>query len=413
MKTRNTFSVLFYLKKGRINSKGEIPIYLRITVSKKSVNMSVYRSVNEKLWNQDSMRVVGNSKLAKELNDYMFSIKSSLYESYKYLRETNREVNPVLLRDMYFGIDIEERRGLIALFKEHNDEIAKLVGIDYSSITIRRYKTSCERLQQYLLHKYNKSEFYISDVNHSFVVGYENFLKTCKCTKNNKPISHNTSVKFMKQLKKIIRIARANGWIITDPFDKVIIREKKTDRGFLTDEDLKKIIEKEIETERLREVRDCFVFSCFTGLAHSDLANLKPDNIVIGTDGNKWIKINRKKTNTLSTIPVLGVTQKIIDKYKDHHYCLQKGCLLPVKSNQKMNEYLKEIGELSGVKKELTTHLARHTFATTITLNNDVPIETVSKMLGHTSLATTKIYARLLDNKVGKDMSKLNSIYTG
>jgi integrase len=198
----------------------------------------------------------------------------------------------------------------------------------------------------------------------------------------------------------------------TDPFVNIKLIEKKTDRGFLTDEDLEKIMKLDFEVLRLEEVRDCFIFSCFTGLAHSDLARLKEDDIVTGTDGNKWIKIHRKKTDSLSRIPVLAVTQRIIDKYRDHPYCVNKGVLIPVKSNQKMNAYLKEIKNLAKIKTELTTHLARHTFATTVTLNNDVPIESVSKMLGHSSLATTKIYARLLDDKVGKDMSKLNDIYS-
>jgi integrase len=197
----------------------------------------------------------------------------------------------------------------------------------------------------------------------------------------------------------------------TDPFVNIKLIEKKTDRGFLTDEDLKKIMELEFEVPRLEEVRDCFIFACFTGLAHSDLAKLTKDDIVTGTDGNKWIKIHRKKTNTLSRIPVLSVTRRIIEKYEFHPYCKNKGVIVPVKSNQKMNAYLKEIKNLAKINMELTTHLARHTFATTVTLKNDVPIESVSKMLGHSSLATTKIYARLLDDKVGKDMLKLNAIY--
>jgi integrase len=153
------------------------------------------------------------------------------------------------------------------------------------------------------------------------------------------------------------------------------------------------------------------LISCLTGLAHSDLKRLSPDHLVIGTDGGKWIKINRKKTDNQSSIPILELTQKILDKYKNDPYCLANNVLLPVNSNQKMNAYLKEIADLCGINKNFTSHLARHTFATTVTLNNDVPIETVSKMLGHSSINMTKIYARLLDKKVGKDMKHLNKTY--
>jgi integrase len=208
-----------------------------------------------------------------------------------------------------------------------------------------------------------------------------------------------------------VRLAITNGHLNREPFPNFKMRLKKVDRGFLGDEELDILINKKLSTKRLEQVRDCFVFSCFTGLAHSDLKRLSREHIVIGTDGGMWIKINRKKTDNLSTIPILDVTQKIINKYKDDAYCLAHNVVLPVNSNQKMNAYLKEIADLCGIEKNFTSHLARHTFATTVTLNNDVPIETVSKMLGHSSINMTRTYARLLDKKVGKDMKHLNSTF--
>jgi site-specific recombinase XerD len=388
-----------------MNKNGEAPIYLRILVNTETVTFSVQRTIKPKKWDSISGTAIGSSKEVKALNKHLFAVKSAIYEHYKSLRESKSIVTAQEIKNSYMGVTIDNRKKILVVYQQHIAEMEELKNIDYSPITIRRYKTSMDRLENYIRIKLKKSDYYIEDINHSFVTGYESFIKI------HYKIAHNTSVKFLKHLKKITRIAMANGWLHTDPFLNIKISEKKVDRGFLTDEDLKKIAELEFKVSRLEEVRDCFLFSCFTGLAHSDLALLTKDNIVTGTDGNRWIKINRKKTNVRSSIPLLDMSEQIIKKYMNNPYCKLKGVLLPVKSNQKMNAYLKEIQILAKVKKELTTHLARHTFATTITLNNDVPIETVSKMLGHSSLATTKIYARLLDKKVGRDMSKLNDIY--
>ncbi|MBN2682554.1 MAG: integrase catalytic domain-containing protein [Bacteroidales bacterium] len=186
---------------------------------------------------------------------------------------------------------------------------------------------------------------------------------------------------------------------------------KKTDRGFLTEEELGILINKKFKIKRLEQIRDCFLFSCFTGLVHVDLKKLNKTNIEMDSLGTYWIKINRQKTDTKSSIPILSVTQQLIEKYANDEYCLANNVLLPVKSNQKMNAYLKEIGDVCGIEINLSSHLARHTFATTVTLNNNVPIETISKMLGHTSIRTTNIYARLLHKKISQDMAHLNHIY--
>jgi len=368
--------------------------------------MSIHRTVAPGKWDKRSCIVLGSNREAKLINSYLFSVKSSIYEQYKYLRETDDELTPTRVKNAYLGIAEEKRKSIVEMFVEHNDEIKKLEGKGYTNITIGRYETSLKRLKAYIKFKYNKEDMYLDDINHSFITGYEVHIKSTT------DVCHNTSIKFLKQLKKIVGIAIANGWITVDPFRKIKLREEKVDRGFLTDANLKRLIALEFEFKRLEEVRDCFIFSCFTGLAFSDAKNLSSEHIVVGSDGGQWIKINRIKNNNLSSIPILPPIKRIIDKYKDDTYCKAKNVLIPVKSNQKMNAYLKEIGKMAGIKLNLTTHLARHTFATTVTLNNDVPIETVSKMLGHTSLKTTKIYARLLDKKVGRDMNKISSLYS-
>ncbi len=249
------------------------------------------------------------------------------------------------------------------------------------------------------------NDIYLSDLDHKFVTDFEFYFKTtCKCAQN-------TTNKYIQNLKKIINLAMANGYLTVNPFANFKLRFKKVDRGFLTEDELNLIINRKFSVKRLEQVRDCFVFSCFTGLAHSDILKLNHKHIVTGTDGGKWIKIHRKKTDVLSSVPILDATQKLLDKYKTDPYCIEKNVLLPVNSNQKMNAYLKEIADLCGIDKHFTSHLARHTFATTVTLNNNVPIETVSKMLGHSSINMTKNYARLLDKKVGEDMVHLNGKY--
>lgn len=407
MEKRSTFSVYFYLKKHRTNSDGEIPIYLRISVNTQRAEMSMHMSIDEKSWNASSGRAIGSAKKIKEINSFLESARSTMFEHYKYLRETGKPLSAVAIKNAYLGIFEEEDKGkkILELFQEHNDKVRALINIDYSPETVERYETSLKHTRDFIKQKYNRDDLYLSELDHEFITDYEIYFKTVrKC-------AHNTTLKYIKNFKKIVRLAITNGHLDKDPFANFKMRLKKVDRGFLSEEELKVIINKKFSTTRLEQVRDCFLVSCFTGLAHSDLKRLSPEHIVIGTDGGKWIKINRKKTDNQSSIPILEVTQKILDKYKNDPYCLANNVLLPVNSNQKMNAYLKEIADLCEINKNFTSHLARHTFATTVTLNNDVPIETVSKMLGHSSINMTKTYARLLDKKVGKDMKHLNKTY--
>jgi len=214
----------------------------------------------------------------------------------------------------------------------------------------------------------------------------------------------------MQFFKRIILIARNNGILIGDPFANYKIRLEKVDRGYLTEDEIKIILKKKMVSERLEQVRDVFIFSCFSGLAYVDVANLKEDNIRKSFDGNLWIITKRQKTNTDVNVPLLDIPKMILEKYKGK---LPNGKVLPIISNQKLNAYLKEIADVCGIKKNLTFHLARHTFATTTTLAKGVPIETVSKMLGHTNIETTQIYARITNNKISNDMQGLDKKFVG
>ncbi|MBI5539544.1 MAG: site-specific integrase [Bacteroidia bacterium] len=280
------------------------------------------------------------------------------------------------------------------------------MGKDFAPETVERYETSLMHTENFIKLFYKKTELPISQINHKFITDYELYFKT------ERNCSHNTTMKYIKNFRKIIRIALANGIIKTDPFSNFKMTIKKVDREYLNEEELEILLNKKFDFQRLEQVRDCFLFSCFTGLAHSDLKRLTKENIVTGTDGKLWVKINRKKTNNLSSIPILPITKSLIEKYAYNEYCMTHNVLLPVYTNQRMNAYLKELALICKINKNLSSHIARHTFATTVTLNNDVPIETVSKILGHSSINMIKIYARLLDKKVGNDIKHLHDKFS-
>ena len=231
-----------------------------------------------------------------------------------------------------------------------------------------------------------------------FITDFETYLRTVSLC------NENTTAKFMQTFRMIVIMAKNNGWIYTDPFMNYKIRLKRVDRGYLTDQEIQKILKKKFPTKRLEQVRDVFIFSCFTGLSYIDIKTLKASEICISFDGKPWIMRHRQKTDTPVNVPLLKIPLAILKKYEGQ---LPKGELLPVLSNQKLNSYLKEIADLCGINKNITFHLARHTFATTTTLSKGVPIETVSKMLGHTNIETTQIYARITNEKIRKDMSSL------
>ncbi|MEO6302901.1 MAG: site-specific integrase, partial [Bacteroidia bacterium] len=285
--------------------------------------------------------------------------------------------------------------------EDHNNKIQALIRDEYAPGTVERYKTSLKHTKDFIKWKYNVSDVDISDINHAFITEYEFYLRTeRKC-------NNNSAIKYIKNFKKIIRICIANGWIDRDPFANYKAKVKEVERVFLSKEDLEILASKVFRTKRLDQIRDIFLFSCFTGLAYADVKKLDKSQVARGIDGENWIYTNRQKTDTRSNIPILPMAQSILDKYANDPECINHDKLLPVLSNQKMNEYLKEIAILCEIEKDFTFHTARHTFATTVTLSNGVPIESVSKMLGHKDLKITQHYAKILDSKVSEDMKLL------
>ena len=395
-------TVLFYLRKSKVNAQGQMPIYQRITINGQRLDISSGFFIQEDKWSKETSKIKGNSEEARIINSQLEMIKAQVYETQKKLFMNQTEINFENFKNEFLGKK-ERERMLIPIFVEHNRKIKELVGHEYAAGTLERYETSLKHTKEFLIWKYNISDINIDKIDHAFITEYEFYLRSVrKC-------ANNTAVKYIKNFHKIINQCLANGWLQKDPFVNYKAKIKEVVREFLTEKELEEIINKQFTTERLELVRDIFIFSCFTGLAYIDVQQLTTDNIALGIDGDKWIFKNRQKTDTASKIPLLPTAQEIISKYENHPVCVNENRLLPILSNQKMNAYLKEIADVCGIKKDLTFHIARHTFATTVTLSNGVPLETVSKMLGHTNLKTTQHYAKILDKKISEDMIALKS----
>ena len=394
---KSTFKVLYYLKRNAIRKDGKMPIVTRVTVDGIIAQFNTKLEIQPNYWSVKTGKVIGHPSDSKQHNAQLEEIKASLHSIYHELQRKDNYVTAEKVKNEFLGIS-ENHETLLSLFQKHNEDVKKLIGVSKSAGTYQKYEVTRRHLQKFMQLKYQITDISLKEIKHLFVTDFEIYLLTTAACNTN------TTAKFMQFFKRIILIARNNGLIATDPFANYKIRLISVDRGYLTQEDVEKILKKEFAIKRLELVRDIFIFSCFTGLSYIDVKNLTNKEIRISFDNNLWIMTKRQKTKVDSNILLLDVPKMIIEKYKGKSINDQ---VLPILSNQKMNAYLKEVGDLCEVDKELTFHLARHTFATTITLAKGVPIETVSKMLGHTNIKTTQIYARITDSKISNDMQAL------
>jgi site-specific recombinase XerD len=398
MKTK--VSILFYAKRAKANANGLVPIYTRITINGKRIELSSNRFVEISKWSTQSGKMKGNSEEARSINSHLDMLRIQIIDMQMELVHKKIPVTAETLKSKILGVD-ERERMIIPIYQNHNDKIEDLIGNGYAYGTLERFKISLKHLQEFIQWKYCVSDISITKIDYAFVTEFEFYLRSIKKCNNN------TAVKYVRNFRKIIKICLDNDWLDKNPCSRYEGKMKEVERDFLTEEELNRIYNKRFSSERLTLVKDIFIFSCYTGLAYVDVKGLKKDHIAIGIDGEKWIFKNRQKTDTKSKIPVLPVAQEIIQKYENHPRCLNEDAILPILTNQKMNSYLKEIGDLCDISKEITFHMARHTFATSVTLTNGVPIETVSKMLGHKNIQTTQHYAKILDKKVSEDMQIL------
>lgn len=394
------FSVLFWLRTNKKTPDGLYAIYMRITIDGKRFEPATQRFIAKKHWLAKANLVDPKSPHGNEINEYLQILKHKAYRYQAEILMSGQELTVENFRFKWLGTSAKQRM-ILEIFEDHNQKVAQLVGKDFAEGTLERYVTSLEHTRRFIEWKYKVKDYPISKLDFGFISEYEFWLKAVR------NCSHNTTMKYLANFKKIVLLCVKNQWLTRDPFYGYKMKKREVIRDFLNDEELKNISIKQFSAERLERVRDLFLFSCYTGLAYADVLKLKQADIKSGIDGKQWIFTQRQKTDTLSRIPLLPIAIRLIGKYAIHKDVVGKEKLFPVMSNQKMNGYLKEIADLCGISKGLTFHIARHTFATTITLNNGVPIETVSKMLGHTNLKTTQHYAKLLDTKISQDMDKL------
>ncbi len=392
----------FSLRNSKTLSNGTAPIYLRLTVAGLRIEFSTRQYIKPQRWSQSKQRMTGTNEEALNFNHFLKSLEQRVFDAQRQMLTSGETITAESLKNKLLGKEEKKpEHMLVAIFKEHNHRLKALVGSEYASGTLERYQTSLKHTIDFMQWQYQTTDIAIEAINHEFITSYDFYLRS------QRGCSNNTTVKYIKNFKKIIRICIANGWLQKDPFVNYTAKTKEVKRDYLIEEEIRAIAEKEFQNQRIDQVRDIFLFCCYTGLSYADVKKLKRTEIVIGIDKQYWISTSRQKTDTPSRIPLIPAALTILEKYRDSPEACYNQTALPVLSNQKMNSYLKEIADLCGISKLLTFHIARHSFATSVTLANGVSIESVSKMLGHKNIRTTQHYAKILDSKVSEDMKML------
>ncbi|MBL3655099.1 site-specific integrase [Fulvivirga sediminis] len=402
MRSQSTFGFSFYVKKYKKIS-GQVPIYVRITVNGHSVDMSIKRKVHLEDWDAVKSRVRKSSNGSDILNSYMGTLRNRLYECIEELEKERKIITADAIKNRYTGQD-QRRNSLLQLVEYHNREM----NYELKEGTMKNYRSTERYIRKFLKSRLRVKDIYLEELNYGFIKSFERYIRN-NPLQSNLPCTQNGTMKHMERLCKMMNLALREEWITKNPFIKYQLKFRKTERCYLNHDELQHIESVKLTKDRLVLVRDVFVFACYTGLSYIDTLNLSTDNIIKGVDNELWITGRRQKSDKLFSVPLLPKALSILKKYKHRNDLPMKGegkCL-PVYSNQKTNQYLKELAVLCGINKNLTFHTARHTFATTITLANDIPIETVSEMLGHTKLSTTQIYAKVIKQKISRDMAGL------
>ncbi len=395
------FSIKCHLKKDKAK-KGITPIYIRIYLDGKKTEISTGLSIDIKNWNSSQDKAKSSCRNADLINTYLNRSSGEIERIFLEKSALGHEVTLREIKNTFLKIEEYKEKTIMDAFTYQISKLEEKWKADLiHKATMLRYKATKTKLIGFMKQQYGVEDYGLSKLRLSFITEFEHYLLTTG------GLQRNTAHKNLIILKKVIKIAIQLDWLQSNPFQAFQCSYKNPKRVVLTQEELHRIESKKFSIQRLTEVRDVFLFQCYTGFSYTDLFEFDRNAVNIGIDQEYWITTHRKKTGNRESVPLLPIAMKIINQYKGHPECIAKNKLLPVNSNQRYNSYLKEIADLCGINKKITTHIARHTFATTVTLANGVPIETVSKMLGHTKLATTQIYAKVLDQKVSEDMQQL------
>ena len=394
---RSTFNILFYIKRNEPKKDGRVVIMVRITINGIRSQFSSKLLVQPEQWDSKNERVKGQVAEARNLNRLLENIRSSLNVHYNKFMSIDGHVTPERLRNIFLGLE-EQEQTIISFFDKYNDQYKLKVGTTSTHRTYTRYLLTRERLAEFMKQRYNLSDMPINEMTVSFIDEFYLYIR------NNTECNHNSSLKFLQRFRTILYFAKNNGVSFNDPFGSFRFRYDKVNRGYLDQDELDILYTKKFPSVRLSQVRDIFIFSCYTGLAYVDVFELTEDKIRKAFDGHLWIMTKRQKTDVNTNVRLLDIPLAILEKYKGKQ---KNGKVLPVISNQKINDYLEEIADICGIGKKITFHVARHTFASTVALGNDVPMESIQSMLGHADIKTTQIYAHVIDRKLSRDMDKM------
>ncbi len=399
---RSSFAILFFIRDSRVRKDGTTSIEVVLTVNGERCAFSTGKKVKSCNWDKNKQQVKGKDEEAQSLNNYLKAIKAKLYQKEAELLERDFVITAELLRDAYFDkVESLKEKSLFEVFEEHNQEQEKLVGNGVSKATYWISVYTVRLLKEFVQQKYKREDLYLRELNLNFIQAFHSFLKI------DKGMAQNSSTKHLKLLKKIINLAVANSYMSINPFITYKVEREPVEIDFLDEEELRKIINFDTPLPRLERSKDMFLFGCFTGLSYIDIKTLTPEHFEKDNAGRIWIKKRRVKTGVLSRIPLLPIAKLILDKYKGGEK------LLPIQDPADINKYLKDIAILCDIKKRITFHTSRHTFASTVTLANNISLEVVSKMLGHTNTRMTNHYAKLIDKCIGEQMDKLMDTFTG
>ncbi len=401
MPNYTTFSVLFFVRKHHNETK-KLFIYARVTVDGKRSEISLKRSISVNHWDASKGRAKGTTPKARTLNQYLDQIYTKFLDCHKQLSSENKVISAQSIKARFYGSD-EHQKTLLELMNYHNSHMKNVL----KPGTMKNYRTTETYLKEFLKQKMSCSDISLKQINYRFVTDFEQFLRLYSAKVSRKTCGNNGTMKHLERFKKMLNLSIRLEWLVKNPFDNFKFRFEKNERQYLSKRELQIVESTEFTNSSLQKVKDVFIFSCYTGLSYIDIKELTIHQIIKGIDGSNWIYTKREKTDETVKVPLLPQAQNIIDQYADS---IKDEFLFPVFSNQKVNKYLKEVMLQLKIKKTITFHSARHTFATTVTLSNGVPIETVSKLLGHTKLSTTQIYARVLESKISTDMLALRHL---